>query len=144
MPVQTQGPSARIAVDLATIEVLPNRRAVEIDTLPLARRLDLPVAPGVTLLGLAPWPETVAPGQPVECYGPAASAFTERELEGYRVRLEFDVERIDRYGRTLAYVWRGDELFNETLVREVMEGVASLRVPLKVDVGFGRNWAEAH
>lgn len=70
----------------------------------------------VRLIGIDT-PETVAPGQPVECYGPAASAFTERELEGRRVRLEFDVERLDRYGRTLAYVWRGDELFNETLVR---------------------------
>jgi DNA polymerase-1 len=30
------------------------------------------------------------------------------------------------------------------LVREVMEGVATLRVPLKVDVGWGANWAEAH
>lgn len=70
----------------------------------------------VRLIGIDT-PETVAPGQPVECYGPAASAFTERELEGRRVRLEFDVERIDRYGRTLAYVWRGSELFNETLVR---------------------------
>ena len=34
------------------------------------------------------------------------------------MRLQFDVERIDPYGRTLAYVWLGDELFNETLVRE--------------------------
>ncbi|MCS7221984.1 MAG: hypothetical protein RML36_05900 [Anaerolineae bacterium] len=63
MPVRTRGLDARIAVDLATIEVLPNRRAVAVDTLPLVRRLDLPVAPGVTLLGLAPWPETTAPGQ---------------------------------------------------------------------------------
>jgi micrococcal nuclease len=34
------------------------------------------------------------------------------------VRLEFDLERIDPFGRTLAYVWLGDEQFNETLVRE--------------------------
>jgi endonuclease YncB( thermonuclease family) len=38
-------------------------------------------------------------------------------LDGRRVRLEFDVERLDRYGRTLAYVWMGDRLFNETLVQ---------------------------
>jgi DNA polymerase I len=31
-----------------------------------------------------------------------------------------------------------------SVVREVMEGVAALRVPLKVDVGWGANWAEAH
>ncbi len=30
------------------------------------------------------------------------------------------------------------------LVREVMEGVATLRVPLAVEVGTGRSWAEAH
>lgn len=71
----------------------------------------------VRLIGIDT-PETVAPGQPVECFGPAASAFTHRRLEGRDVKLEFDVERLDRYGRTLAYVWLGGELFNETLVRE--------------------------
>ncbi|HYF06971.1 MAG TPA: DNA polymerase, partial [Acetobacteraceae bacterium] len=30
------------------------------------------------------------------------------------------------------------------LVKGVMEGVAQLRVPLAVEVGTGRNWAEAH
>jgi DNA polymerase-1 len=29
-------------------------------------------------------------------------------------------------------------------VRELMEGVFSLAVPLVVDVGSGRNWREAH
>jgi DNA polymerase-1 len=32
----------------------------------------------------------------------------------------------------------------ESLVRDVMEGVATLRVPLAVEVGHGRSWAEAH
>ena len=31
----------------------------------------------------------------------------------------------------------------ETLVRDVMESVTELRVPLTVDTGFGPNWAEA-
>jgi len=70
----------------------------------------------VRLIGIDT-PESVAPGQPVECYALAASRFTGHELEGERVRLEFDVERLDRFGRTLAYVWLGPELFNETLVR---------------------------
>jgi DNA polymerase-1 len=30
------------------------------------------------------------------------------------------------------------------LVRELMEGVITLRVPLQVDLGTGGNWAEAH
>ena len=63
-------------------------------------------------------PESVAPDQPVECFGPQAADYTTDRLEGTRVRLEFDVEREDRFGRTLAYVWIGDELFNETLVRD--------------------------
>lgn len=63
-------------------------------------------------------PESVAPDQPVECLGPEAAAFVAERLEGERVRLEFDVEREDRFGRTLAYLWLGDELFNETIVRE--------------------------
>jgi micrococcal nuclease len=70
-------------------------------------------------------PETVAPGQPVECGGPAASRFTERQLDGERVRLEFDVQRIDQFGRTLAYVWLGDRLFNRTLVRRGFAQVAT-------------------
>ncbi|MGH2731165.1 MAG: thermonuclease family protein [Actinomycetota bacterium] len=70
----------------------------------------------VRLIGIDT-PETVHPTVGVECYGPAASHFTTSRLEGQRVQLEFDVERIDRYGRTLAYVWMGDSLFNATLVR---------------------------
>jgi micrococcal nuclease len=69
----------------------------------------------VRLIGIDT-PETVAPGQPVECGGLAASRFTERHLDGERVGLEFDAERLDQYGRTLAYVWLGDRLFNRTLV----------------------------
>ena len=65
-------------------------------------------------------PEAVRPGAPVECFGRAASAFTERLVEGRRVRLELDVERRDRYGRLLAYVHRADDgrFVNAALVRE--------------------------
>lgn len=62
-------------------------------------------------------PESVHPSVPDECFGKRASTFTERSLEGEDVRLEFDVERLDRYGRTLAYVW-ADGMFNEELVRQ--------------------------
>jgi|RhiMetdeSRZDD1v2_1073273.scaffolds.fasta_scaffold773383_2 micrococcal nuclease len=71
----------------------------------------------VRLIGIDT-PESVAPEQPVQCFALRASAYTTGRLEGARVRLQFDLERIDPFGRTLAYVWLGDELFNETLVRE--------------------------
>lgn len=63
-------------------------------------------------------PETVHPSKPVEPYGPEASAYTKRRLSGQQVRLEFDVEERDHYGRLLAYVWLGDELFNATMVKD--------------------------
>jgi micrococcal nuclease len=63
-------------------------------------------------------PESVHPTEPVECFGPEASAFTERRLDHAEVILEYDVERIDPFGRTLAYVWKGPRLFNEDIVRQ--------------------------
>ncbi len=71
-------------------------------------------------------PETVAPGQPVECYGPESSRFTTRRLTGQRIRLTFDVERIDPFGRTLAYLWLADgSMFNGLLVRRGFATVAT-------------------
>ena len=61
-------------------------------------------------------PETVKPGSPVECFGPQASEFTHRLLEGRTVRLEFDHERRDVYDRLLAYVYLGDRFVNAELV----------------------------
>jgi micrococcal nuclease len=62
-------------------------------------------------------PETVKPGAGVECFGPAASSFTHRLLEGRRVRLVFGVEQRDAYGRLLAYAYLGNRFVNSTLVR---------------------------
>jgi micrococcal nuclease len=64
-------------------------------------------------------PESVKPGTPVECFAKAAGRENARLVEGRRVRLEYDAERRDRYGRTLAYVRRErDGLFvNAELVR---------------------------
>jgi micrococcal nuclease len=73
-------------------------------------------------------PETQHPSLGVQCYGREASAFTEQLLpEGTEVRLVTDVERLDRYDRTLAYVYRrGDGLFvNAELVRSGYAQVAT-------------------
>jgi micrococcal nuclease len=50
-------------------------------------------------------PESVKPNTPVQCFAKAASAENERLVGGKRVRLVYDVERRDRYGRLLAYVY---------------------------------------
>lgn len=61
-------------------------------------------------------PETVKPGEPVQCFGPQASEFTKRVLEGETVRLEFDRELRDVYDRLLAYVYVGERFVNADLI----------------------------
>jgi endonuclease YncB( thermonuclease family) len=83
-------------------------------------------AQDVRLLGVDT-PETVDPNEPVEPYGPEASAFTKQRLEGESITLIFDQEKSDQYGRALAYVRISGqgETFNETLLRQ---GYAQLYV----------------
>jgi micrococcal nuclease len=73
----------------------------------------------VRLIGIDT-PETKRPDEPVECFGPEATAFTERLLPvGTAVRVERDLENRDAYGRLLGYVYRAaDGIFvNYELVR---------------------------
>lgn len=65
-------------------------------------------------------PETKDPSQPVECLGPQAAEYLEELLpKGTQVQLEFDKERHDHYGRTLAGVFAPDgSLVNAEIARE--------------------------
>lgn len=66
-------------------------------------------------------PETRDPRRPVECFGEEAARHLGSLLPpGTPVRLAYDVERTDRYDRTLAYVYRlADGLFvNAALVAD--------------------------
>jgi micrococcal nuclease len=65
-------------------------------------------------------PESVKPGEPVQCFAKQASEFNRRLVAGRRVRLEVGRERKDRYGRLLAYVYvrrSGRAFVNAELVR---------------------------
>jgi micrococcal nuclease len=62
-------------------------------------------------------PETVKPDTPVQCFGPQASAYDHRLVDGRTVRLVFDRQRHDVYGRLLAYVYAGGRFVNAALVR---------------------------
>ncbi len=75
----------------------------------------------VRLIGIDT-PETVHPSKPVEYFGQEASEYTQSKLLGEMVRIEYDQEKVDRYGRTLAYVffdsaW-GDTLFNLLIIED--------------------------
>ena len=64
-------------------------------------------------------PETVDPRRPVQYFGMEASDFTKQLATGKRVRLEFDQDRTDRYGRTLAYLYLQPDnlLLNAEIIR---------------------------
>jgi micrococcal nuclease len=88
------------------------QRAVDGDTLLLSNGVR------IRLIGVNT-PETVKPHSPVEPFGPEAKQFTEgwiAEAKG-QVRLQFDRERLDKYGRHLAYVWADSRMLNEELIR---------------------------
>jgi micrococcal nuclease len=61
--------------------------------------------------------------KPVEYYGIEAKKLNEELTKGKVVRLEMDVERIDKYGRTLAYVYV-DEIFVNLKLVELGAAVA--------------------
>ncbi|MCM0639517.1 thermonuclease family protein [Cellulomonas wangsupingiae] len=66
-------------------------------------------------------PESVAPDQPVECFGPEAAQRAEQLLAGTSVMLRGDPtqDRTDKYGRELDYVWLPDgRLFNHVMLVE--------------------------
>jgi micrococcal nuclease len=63
-------------------------------------------------------PETSHPRQGVEPFGPEAKEANRRLVEGQMVRLEFDVQARDRFGRLLAYVYVGNLMVNAELVRQ--------------------------
>ena len=69
----------------------------------------------VRLIGIDT-PESDGPYTDLECYGEEATAFTTEMLDDRDVELEFDVDPVDRYGRTLAYVWLGDDLVNGSIL----------------------------
>jgi len=77
----------------------------------------------VRLIGIDT-PETKAPGEPVGCYGPEASARLEKLLTaGREIWLEQDKTNRDRFDRLLRYVWveksaGGRYLVNEVMVRD--------------------------
>jgi micrococcal nuclease len=111
------------------------RRVVDGDTLLMAS------GARVRLQGIDT-PETVREGFAVEAWGPEASRFTKQFVEraGRRVRLTFSLERKDRHDRFLAFVWDGDAMLNEELVRA---GLARARLDYRYSGVMKRRLAKA-
>ena len=76
--------------------------------------------------------------------GKEASSFTRKLVEGKKVRLEFDIERHDRYGRLLAYVYLEDGTFvNGRIVEEGYAQVMTIAPNVKYAQTFLRLEREA-
>jgi len=76
-------------------------------------------------------PETKHPQKPVEYFGKEATAFTKRMVDGRKVRLEYDWQKQDRYGRTLAYVYLEDGTFLNAEIIKQGYGFAYTKFPFK-------------
>ncbi len=63
-------------------------------------------------------PESVKPNTPIQCFAKEASEKNKELVLGKEVRLEKDVSETDKYGRLLRYVYVGDTMINEVLVKE--------------------------
>ncbi|WP_264981127.1 thermonuclease family protein [Pseudodesulfovibrio portus] len=63
-------------------------------------------------------------------YGLQAKEFSLKFCFGHKLRLEFDKELVDRYGRVLAYVHRGDKMLN----REILEAGLAIAVRIKPNI----------
>lgn len=79
-----------------------------------------------------------------EYYGKEASDYVKKLLDGEKVRLEYDVQKYDRYGRTLAYVYLEDNTFlNAHLVEQGYATVMTIPPNVKFADEFVRLQAEA-
>ncbi|HVQ89265.1 MAG TPA: thermonuclease family protein [Actinomycetes bacterium] len=101
--LRSPNPRSLQAVEGAVSKGWTVTRVVDGDTVDLSRDKRHLI---VRMIGIDT-PETVDPNIGVECFGQDASEFASKVLLHQRVALEYDASqgRLDRYGRTLAYVW---------------------------------------
>lgn len=84
-------------------------------------------------------PETLDPRKPVQCFGKEASNKAKELLNGKKVRLEKDSTQgeLDKYGRTLAYIYREDGLFyNEFMIKAGYAHEYTYNTPYKYQAQF--------
>jgi len=76
-------------------------------------------------------PETKDPRKPVQYFEKEAYEFTKKLVRGKRVRLEFDQNKTDKYGRTLAYVYLEDGTFLNAEIIKQGYGFAYTNFPFR-------------
>ncbi|MDO8521345.1 MAG: thermonuclease family protein [bacterium] len=92
----------------------------------------------VRLIGINA-PEAAGPQKPMECFGKEALRRMEQMLSGQLVRVEIDPTqgRLDKYGRTLVYVYLSDGTsFNKKMIAEGYAHEYTYRYPYKYQKEF--------
>ena len=125
-----------LSVSCSNSQVLKCTRVVDGDTIILSN------GERVRLIGVDT-PETKHSKKPVEYYGKEASAFTKRMVEGKEVRLEYDQQQRDKYGRLLAYVYLMDGTFLNAEIIKQGYGNAYIKFPFKYMDDFRQYEKEA-
>lgn len=83
-------------------------------------------------------PEISHPLKPVQYFAQEASSFTTKMVSGKKVKLEFDLESEDKYGRVLAYVFLPDgRMLNAEIIKQGY-GFAYTRFPFRYMDEFRR------
>jgi micrococcal nuclease len=100
-----------IPVESLNRDVYRVRRVVDGDTLVLTNDSR------IRLIGVDT-PELNSRSEATVRLARAATEYARQFVRGGEVRLEFDRERLDHYGRFLAYVYVGDQMLNEELIRQ--------------------------
>lgn len=111
--------------DTGTTEIVRVDRIIDGDTIVLSDGRK------VRYIGIDT-PELARGNMKAECYGAEAALRNKELIEGRDIRLESDISDTDKYGRLLRYVYVGDSMVNEVLVRE---GYAEAK-QYKPDVAF--------
>lgn len=88
-------------------------------------------------------PETVDPRKPVQAFGKEASDFLKGLLTGVTVRVEYDQNKTDKFGRTLVYLYLADGTFVNRKIVEDGYGHAYTEFPFRFIDEFRKVQLEA-
>ena len=118
-PVTLNIPAVQVNPSQTTYKII---RIVDGDTLIIDYN---GVEERVRLIGVDT-PESVHPDATKNSeFGKIASDFSKKYLDGKEVSLELDVQERDKYGRILAYMYVGGQMYNKILLQEGMAKVAT-------------------
>ena len=119
-----------------TVEGLKVRRVIDGDTIELSTGVK------VRYIGVDT-PETKHPSKQVERFGIEASEANKSLVEGKQIKIEFDVQKQDKYGRVLAYVYVDTIFVNAWLVKNGLAKVSTYPPNVKYQELFTKLQQEA-